>query len=103
MTEHKKVEWRGNAHNLPDGSYTDKEGDVCYIKDGKRHREDGPAITLASGYKFWYKDGEYHREGGPAVEWAFGVKFWYINGKKHKTKEDYEEALKIWKMNEAMK
>ena len=26
--------------------------------DGKRHREDGPAIEDANGTKHWYKNGE---------------------------------------------
>ncbi len=126
MTEHEKAEWFWNEHMLPDGSYINKDGDVCYVKNGKFHREDGPTVELANGERRWYIDNELHREDGPAIEWANGGKSWYvngkrhrydgpaiecpsgrkewyINGKKHKTKEDYEEALKIWKMNEAMR
>ncbi len=35
MTERIKAEWYGNEHRLPDGSYIDKDGDVCHIKNGK--------------------------------------------------------------------
>ncbi len=125
MTKYKKARWFRNEHNLLDGSYIDSDDDVCYIKNGKmhrddgpaveyadgtkrwykngkRHREDGPAVEYADGDKFWYKNGKRHREDGPAVEWANGDKSWYINGEEYSEKA-YEEALKIWKMNEAMK
>ena len=69
------------------------------------HREDGPAIEYANGYKEWWIDDKRHREDGPAVEnqylkqwwvnnklhrldgpaieWASGTKEWYIDGKKY--------------------
>ncbi len=126
MTEHVKAWWFDNEHGLPDGSYIDHHGDVGYIKNGKLHREDGPAIEWADGDKDWYKNGKCHREDGPAVERADGYTAWYIDdklhrkdgpavkkannynewwidGKQYKTKIAYGKALKIWKMNEAMK
>ena len=51
-----------------------------WYKDGKLHREDGPAVELTDGYKGWYKDNQYHREDGPAIEWPSGVKSWWFNG-----------------------
>ena len=50
-------------------------GEVYYseehYRDGKLHREDGPAwiLTRPSGYRYeqYRQDGEIHREGGPAV------------------------------------
>ncbi len=126
MTEHIKADWSMNEHNLPDGSYIDSDNDVCYVKNGKIHREDGPAKEWPSGHKEWYINGKRHREDGPAIEWVNGGKDWYKNGKRHredgsameyadgrkewwvdnkqyKTEGAYLEALKIWKMNEAMK
>ncbi len=51
-------------------------------KDGKRHSIDGqPAVVRNNGDKFWYKNGKLHREDGPAQEWADGEKYWYENGK----------------------
>ncbi len=106
MTEHKKAWWFSNEHSLPDGSYIDSCGDVGYIKSGKLHREDGPAVESISGcksrYKSWYKNGKLHREDGPAIEYNDGYRSWYVNG-EHYTEIAYEEALKVWKMNEAMK
>ena len=39
-----------------------------WFLNGKRHREDGPAVEYANGYKSWYINGELHREDGPAIE-----------------------------------
>jgi hypothetical protein len=62
-------------------------GDREWYQNGKRHREDGPAIEDANGYKAWYKNGKIHREDGPAVEDAGGYKVWYIEGKELTKKE----------------
>ena len=51
-----------------------------WFKEGKRHREDGPALEWADGHKIWYKEGKVHREDGPALEWADDTKSWYLNG-----------------------
>ena len=40
------------------------------------------------GSKEWYLNGKKHREDGPAVEEANGSKYWYLNGKCHR--EDVE-------------
>jgi len=60
----------------------DKDGSKRWYKDGKLHREDGPAIERANGGRYWYKDGKRHRENGPAIERANDEKQWYLNGKK---------------------
>ena len=60
----------------------DEDGDKHWLLNGKRHREDGPAVEWADGSKLWCLNGKRHREDGPAVEWADGDKSWYINGKE---------------------
>jgi hypothetical protein len=32
------------------------------------------------GHKAWYRNGKLHREDGPAIEYSNGFKVWYING-----------------------
>jgi hypothetical protein len=62
----------------------DEDGDKFYHSDREMkifHREDGPAIEYASGYKAWYLNGKRHREDGHAIEYASGYKAWYLNGK----------------------
>jgi len=83
----------------------DKYGNKFYYKDKAmkiRHREDGPAVEYADGYKEWYLNGELHREDGPAVEHADGSKYWYLNGKRHR--EDgaavkWSNGCKFWYLN----
>jgi hypothetical protein len=58
-----------------------------WYKEGKLHRENGPAVIHPDGTKFWYKDGRLHRENGPAVELLNGTNYWYI--------EDNPYSLKV--------
>jgi hypothetical protein len=77
-------------------------GDKEWRLNGKRHREDGPAVELANGDKWWYLNGKYHREDGPAVERADGVKLWYLNGKCHREDGPAIESTsghKLWYLN----
>ncbi len=60
-------------------------GSKFYYKDRAMkilHREDGPAIEMGGGDKYWYFNGKRHREDGPASEYTTGVKYWWINGKQ---------------------
>ena len=66
-----------------------KIGDTFWKLNGKRHREDGPAIEYASGSKHWFINGKRHREDGPAIEFVGGEEQWYLNGVKL-TKEQHK-------------
>jgi hypothetical protein len=61
-----------------------EDGSKEWYKDGKLHRENGPAVESPDGYKQWYKEGKRHRENGPAIEWADGRKKWFKNGQIHR-------------------
>jgi len=63
------------------------DGDKFWYKEGKLHRENGPAKEYADGDKFWYKEGKCHRENGPAKEYANGDKYWYLNNVKYSEQE----------------
>ena len=39
----------------------------------------------------WYKDGKKHREDGPAEAWSDGIKEWWLNDREYSEKE-------YWKM-----
>src|SRR6185437_15038802 len=67
-----------------DGPVELPNGVRVWYRDGKHHREDGPAIIWPSGTKFWFLDGKQHREDGPAVEWPDGGRDWYRDGKLHR-------------------
>ena len=67
-------------------------GDKYWRLNGKRHREDGPAIECADGGKSWYLNGKRHREDGPAIEWSTGTKYWYLNGMRI-TEDQFNKAM----------
>jgi len=55
-----------------------------YYKDKKMtilHRLDGPAmVTDHDGTEeVWYKDGKLHREDGPAIIYGNGQEYYYLN------------------------
>ena len=75
--------------------HIDNRGDKRYCSDREMtilHREDGPAIEYADGYKEWYINGKLHREDGPAVEDPDGYKAWYINGERL-TEEEFNTRM----------
>jgi len=61
-----------------------ENGDKFWYKEGKLHREDGPAVEFPNREKSWYIKGKLHRIDGPAVEYPNGTKFWYKEGKRHR-------------------
>jgi len=63
---------------------TTTDGDQEWWINGKRHREDGPAIIYAIGDQRWYINGRLHRENEPAIIYANGTQSWYLNGKRHR-------------------
>ena len=69
-----------------------KHGSFWY-KNGKHHRDDGPAVIYNSGTKYWYKNGKKHRENGPAIEYNNRRKSYYLGGEYY-TEEEYYETLK---------
>jgi hypothetical protein len=66
------------------------ENITIHYENGKRHREDGPAVEYepdeyqSNGSRAWYIHGQRHRIDGPAVEFDNGRKEWYINDKPHR-------------------
>ena len=74
------------------GPVIDEFGNQQWFKDGKLHREGGPACVFANGDTEWYKDGQRHRDDGPASMYAKGNKGidmdgsagWYHRGVMHR-------------------
>lgn len=80
----------------------DTLGNKEWWLNGQLHREDGPAVFLASGTKIWYLNGKLHREDGPAVERAGGHKEWWLNGEVHREDGhavECEDGTKFWYLN----
>ena len=55
-----------------------------FLKEGKIHREDGPACEHISGRKEWWIEGKLHREDGPALEYSNWDGRFYLEGKRYK-------------------
>ena len=78
-------------------------GFKCWYLNGKRHREDGPAIEWPNGDKSWYLNGKLHREDGPAIERANGDKSWLLHGKLHREDGpavEWASGYKAWYLND---
>jgi hypothetical protein len=78
-------------------------GRKAWFLNGKRHREDGPAIEWANGDKAWFLNGKLHREDGPAFEYSNGDKSWHLNGKIHREDGpavEYADGRKYWYLND---
>jgi hypothetical protein len=80
------------SHYLSEGIHTrfDADGTQFWYKDGRCHREDGPAI-ISRDTRFWVYRSLNHRVDGPAIEYVNGLKEWYIEGIKYTE----EQFLKI--------
>ncbi len=73
-----------------------------WFLNGKLHREDGPAIEHASGYKAWWLNDKIHREDGPAIEHADGTNAWFLNDKIHREDGpaiEHADGTNAWYLN----
>lgn len=69
---------------LLDGIY-DREFETFYFKNGRLHRDDGPAyIDKQHGAEKWFFEGKLHRVGGPAYS-NCNREEWRQNGVLHNT------------------
>jgi hypothetical protein len=86
------TEWffNGKRHREDGPAVEYSNGDKVYYINGKRHREDGPAVEFSDGDKEYYINGKCHREDGPAIEYSDGTKEYWINGKYY-SYEDWKK------------
>jgi len=70
----------------------------------KRYINNDPFLKKAiwfcsdEGYKGWWLNGKRHREDGPAIEYANGVKQWFLNGEFY-SEGDYIRAIKLIRLS----
>jgi hypothetical protein len=68
-----------------DNPRIDQDGTKHWVDSGgKKHRDDGPAVIRADGYKLWYQHGKLHRDDGPAIIARSGRKEWYQHDNIHR-------------------
>lgn len=69
-----------------------------YTNDQLHSIDDAPAIIYSNGDKYWYKEGKRHRENGPAFITFPGYREYYYNGAllpKIKTNKELEAWIKF--------
>ena len=72
----------GRLEKIPNGKQVINGSTTIWVRNGKKHRETGPAEVHRDGYEAWFKDGIPHRLNGPAITHPDGRKEYWINGKK---------------------
>jgi hypothetical protein len=75
--------------------YVYANGTKSWYQNGKRHREDGPAIERANGTNLWLLNDNLHREDGPAIEYPDGRKYWFLNGDEYTEEEFLKKTSKV--------
>lgn len=76
---------------------------IYHVKDGAIHNENGPAVILKDGTKYWCINNKYHRKDGAACEYSNGDKIWFYKGKSYGhddqfTNETWEEKIRELKL-----
>jgi len=82
---------------MKNGISKDLAGTKRWYKNGKLHRDDGPAIEYVWGDKSWYVNGLKTREDGPADDRIDGTKYWWHQGRKLNcnSQQEFERLLKL--------
>jgi hypothetical protein len=57
---------------------------IRFCKNGKCHRENGPATIFVDGAQFWVQNDQLHRVDAPAVINTDGSKEWWLHDKYHR-------------------
>ena len=72
--------------NNEDEPNTYVNGDISWFKDGKYHKEDGPAVkNKDTQYRKYIVNGQFHRTDGPAyISADANTKRWYQEGELHR-------------------
>ena len=96
-----KLWYRNGKYHREDGpAYEDADGTREWWLNGQRHRVDGPAVEYADGTREWWLNGQRHRVDGPAVEYPDGVKQWWLNGKQY-SETEWEKLVKAESLTSA--
>ena len=64
------------------GIFQDDNNAIHYIRNGKFHREDGPASEFPNGTKWWFWNNLRHNSTGPAIVWYDGSTALFYYGER---------------------
>jgi hypothetical protein len=94
----------GKFHRDDGPAIHDAKSHIWY-RHGLRHREgDLPAMDMENGDKAWYREGQKHRETGPAVIYGDGRQEWWLKGRQvseDEFKAQEREKIDKWRREEA--
>ena len=79
-----------------------QDGTEEWFQYGRYHREDGPAI-IQGNYQAWFQDGMLHRIDGPAIINSEGNLFWYIDGVEYQNGILWRLEVQKWKREQKEK
>ena len=85
---------KGKLHAIGLPALVNETGSFWY-KNGRLHRENGPAQILATGKEIWNLDGLLHRLDGPAKDNDF-----FVYGVKAKDNDDYLNLISEFKLSD---
>lgn len=101
LTYTKVKSWEEKLNTNFTGIVIDDNGFVAHFKNGKCHRDYGPALFKTKKnvrllYDFyWFKDGMIHREDGPYTVTENGTEYYALNDKVYyDDKKSWEQAVK---------
>jgi len=69
----------------------------------KKHPDFTGCLIDKDNNRLWYKNGKFHREDGPAIEGANGYKAWCLNDRKYDSEQDCKIALRKIKLENVLK
>lgn len=87
-----------DTKDYDDGVHTLPNGEKIWVKNGKLHCDDGPAVERHHGTKEWWVNDKRHRDDGPAYETSY-CKEWFVNGLMHRDDGPAMESIsgyEIW-------
>jgi len=67
-----------------DGPAAIERDELHWYLEGRRHRDEGPALITAAGERQWFAHGQRHREDGPAWIHVDGGLSWWQQGRVHR-------------------
>jgi hypothetical protein len=93
-----KVEYLAEVPDNFTGIAEKEDGSRGWFKNGKFHREDGPAYERADEIKEWWIKGKRHREDGPAIECNGKAEF--IFGKTYPSGYVFKRGRRLYFLND---
>lgn len=88
--------WKeGRPHKDIGPAVVHQDGYQEYWINGKKHRKNLPAVIFSDLSEEWYHRGKLHRTDGPAIDDTRGYKEWWLNGNEYNDINEWAKAVGI--------